>query len=141
LACGGRVSDLTPLRSGPGVTWGQNPAGSERAERRRSWVRSARGSFGHPRGVELIGTRISSARRVTFDGRGPGPADLPTAATWPTSHAAGATADLDGQPSIKPTRRHSWADLLQRVFEVDALCCPNRSTNEAPTRVDSRGGT
>ena len=23
-----------------------------------------------------------------------------------------------------PTRRTLWADLLQRVFEVDALCCP-----------------
>jgi hypothetical protein len=27
-------------------------------------------------------------------------------------------------PSMVPTRRTLWADLLQRVFEVDALCCP-----------------
>lgn len=26
--------------------------------------------------------------------------------------------------SKAPTRRTRWADLLQRVFEVDALCCP-----------------
>jgi hypothetical protein len=26
--------------------------------------------------------------------------------------------------STAPTRRTRWADLLQRVFEVDALCCP-----------------
>ena len=27
-------------------------------------------------------------------------------------------------PSNVPTRRTLWAELLQRVFEVDALCCP-----------------
>ena len=27
-------------------------------------------------------------------------------------------------PSIVRARRTQWADLLQRVFEVDALCCP-----------------
>ena len=27
-------------------------------------------------------------------------------------------------PSKVRTRRYVWADLLQRVFEVDALCCP-----------------
>ncbi len=27
-------------------------------------------------------------------------------------------------PASAP-RRHPWAELLQRVFEVDALCCPH----------------
>ena len=27
-------------------------------------------------------------------------------------------------PAVPPTRRMAWADLLQRVFEVDALRCP-----------------
>ncbi len=28
-------------------------------------------------------------------------------------------------PSAPAARRHSWAELLQRVFEVDALRCPS----------------
>jgi hypothetical protein len=27
-------------------------------------------------------------------------------------------------PGLSPARRVAWADLLQRVFEIDALSCP-----------------
>jgi len=64
------------------------------------------------------------ASRGALDSPVPRPSDLGAAATAATSHAAAAaTARSDEQPSIKPTRRYSWADLLQRVFEVDALYC------------------
>lgn len=36
-------------------------------------------------------------------------------------HAAGGKVGLDG---LAPPNRMAWADLLQRVFEVDALRCP-----------------
>ena len=38
--------------------------------------------------------------------------------------ATQAEPGLGDAPSNVPTRRTLWADLLQRVFEVDALCCP-----------------
>jgi hypothetical protein len=43
-----------------------------------------------------------------------------------TKNAAGIDAEpgLGGTPPKGPTLRTLWADLLQRVFEVDALCCP-----------------
>jgi hypothetical protein len=43
-----------------------------------------------------------------------------------TTNPTGAEAEPSrGDASSKvPTRRTLWADLLQRVFEVDALCCP-----------------
>jgi hypothetical protein len=37
---------------------------------------------------------------------------------------AGAAPGRAGTPPKASTRRSLWADLLQRVFEVDALCCP-----------------
>jgi hypothetical protein len=32
----------------------------------------------------------------------------------------------------REARRMAWADLLQRVFEVDALCCPDCGARVAP---------
>ena len=45
---------------------------------------------------------------------------------WATTSAAGAEAKPRGGDtrSTASTRRTRWADLLQRVFEADALCCP-----------------
>jgi hypothetical protein len=43
-----------------------------------------------------------------------------------TTKATGTEAEpgRGGTPPTGPTRRTPWADLLQRVFEVDALHCP-----------------
>lgn len=38
---------------------------------------------------------------------------------------AGAAPGRAVAPPKTSTRRSQWADLLQRVFEVDALCCPD----------------
>jgi len=31
----------------------------------------------------------------------------------------------ESAPAARRTGRHPWAELLQRVFEIDVLCCPN----------------
>jgi hypothetical protein len=43
-----------------------------------------------------------------------------------TTNPAGTEAEpgLGATPPQVRTRRIRWADLLARVFEVDALCCP-----------------
>jgi hypothetical protein len=40
-----------------------------------------------------------------------------------TVTAGAASGPAEAAPKAS-TRRYLWADLLQRVFEVDALCCP-----------------
>ena len=57
------------------------------------------------------------------------------AALGEAGDSLGPQADPDGAalnrdepvsaPSASAVRRHSWAELLQRVFEVDALRCPS----------------
>ena len=34
-------------------------------------------------------------------------------------------ASTESAPAARRSRRHPWAELLQRVFEIDVLCCPN----------------
>ena len=50
------------------------------------------------------------------------------ASRGPQADPSGAAVDRGepvGVPSAPAARRHSWAELLQRVFEVDALRCPS----------------
>ncbi|MGE4606418.1 MAG: transposase [Myxococcota bacterium] len=40
-------------------------------------------------------------------------------------HRSEPNAPTESAPTRRPPRRNPWADLLQRVFEIDVLCCPN----------------
>jgi len=140
-------STLTPLRGGTGVTRGQNPAGSERAERQPSWVRSAPGSLGHPRGVELIGIRISSARRVTFDGPGPPtsrrrqrgrPRTQPGRRPAATSHRRSSPpVAIRGQTSCSGSWR--WLPCAARAAADACACSPPSRSGSAPAWPCQRG--
>jgi hypothetical protein len=47
-----------------------------------------------------------------------------TESFMPDAVGSGTEPKRGDAPSTVSTRRTPWADLLQRVFEVDALCCP-----------------
>jgi len=34
-------------------------------------------------------------------------------------------APSESAPALRRPRRHPWADLMQRVFQIDVLCCPS----------------
>ncbi len=80
------------------------------------------------------------------DGQGPGAVTgLDAVSPQPTSESGACKHSIDFQPAQQdqavgrsetgaPTesapaprrsRRHPWAELLQHVFEIDVLCCPN----------------
>jgi hypothetical protein len=50
--------------------------------------------------------------------------ELRTEPAMPNTAGAATEPTRGVAPSMVPTRRTPWADLLQRVFEVDALRCP-----------------
>ncbi len=57
-------------------------------------------------------------------GDGPGSLALPIAATVPPAPRVEREAGANDSTWRRAARRTAWADLLQRVFEVDALRCP-----------------
>jgi hypothetical protein len=81
---------------------------------------------GRPRPVEHSG-RGDGSNTFAVGGHEPSRGPLGSPVPGPPELRAATTAapcSSGEQPSIKPSRRYLWADLLQRVFEVDALCCP-----------------
>jgi len=89
-------------------------------------VGAGRSSSPEKPGLRLTGARVTSSPGEAEDGSLP--LVLPTESPMPgvratagerSSVARRARADRRGD-----SRRTAWADLLQRVFEVDALCCP-----------------
>jgi len=54
----------------------------------------------------------------------PAASQLRTEQTTTNAAATGAEPGLAGRPHKPAARRTLWADLLQRVFEIDALSCP-----------------
>jgi hypothetical protein len=88
------------------------PAGDGRAQ-------DATASRGEADSLEPLGAHVE-------------PSSLPAAGAGKSLGAKrdpGGAAAPDGESVAasfaSASRRHSWAELLQRVFEVDALCCPN----------------
>lgn len=59
-----------------------------------------------------------------MDGRSAANHDVGTDRATANARAAKAGAGRADAPPKVPTRRTMWADLLRRVFEVDALRCP-----------------
>jgi len=77
--------------------------------------------------IEPSASAVPPGTQTTLGGAGTGieNADLRTE-SHPTASAA-AAPEADPQvrsPDRSTRRRYRWAQLLQRVFEVDALCCP-----------------
>jgi hypothetical protein len=60
----------------------------------------------------------------SMDGKLSANHDLRTDRATANAAAVEAEPGRGDSPPKFPTRRTLWADLLQRVFEVDALCCP-----------------
>jgi len=87
--------------------------------------------------VKLTGTQNLSLTAEVESSVGPGmgsydrkvgPAELGTETGMraPDRHPTDLVPPASAQDKMEPVlqRRVSWAELLQRVFEVDALCCP-----------------
>jgi hypothetical protein len=62
----------------------------------------------------------STSSSITSNIDRPSPVPAPAACDPPTS-----TTTPPPHPGLRPHRRHPWAELLQRIFQVDALCCPS----------------
>ena len=77
-----------------------------------------------PEGSNEPAPNISASAERSLGAESPATPDLRTDGA--TTNATGTAAEpgRGGTPPTMPTRRTRWADLLQRVFEADALCCP-----------------
>ena len=78
-----------------------------------------------PAGEAVVPTSAASPGAAER-GTAPGPAVALSAPVAPAPGAAEVTPQLeDPPPADARPRRWRWANLLQRVFAVDALACPN----------------
>ncbi len=71
-------------------------------------------------GLDAVSTQSTSESGASKDSIDPQPAQQDQAVGKSETDAS-----TESAPAARRSRRHPWAELLQRVFEIDVLCCPN----------------
>lgn len=77
-----------------------------------------------PEGSNEPAPNISDSPERSLGTESPATPDLRTDGAMTNATGTAAEPGRGGPPHTMPTRRTRWADLLQRVFEADVLCCP-----------------